>query len=413
MNKRFVLILIASVLACSVLWGGGSREDSDRLMASRWAGPHADYQKQIVRDYPTANVIIDDIDYGNLQQRQITSLQSSQGRGSYDVVWVNIKWMKNYVDAGYLMELDDMIADSGLDTSMYAEGMLDGCQYDGKTYGLPTFAQGLMLVYDKEAFERHDLAVPQNAQELIEVARFFKEAEGTGIALPARQGGASVTLYSHLMFADGGYYFDEDGQLDLLSKESVNAAKTYEQLVGYSVDGTTAWHHDEVAEAVRTKIAPIGTVMSGLANQNHDPERSMIVDTVGYAPITGNEGTVGGNNAFWVWAVAKNSSNAEEAFNFISWLTSPEIEKKQTIENQQISAISSLSEDPEVLEVTPFLPVVMEQLAAGKVEPLTRNFSQLEDELIVGLSEIATTDADPVQVLSRIQDKLKDVDFSQ
>ncbi|MFW6209534.1 MAG: hypothetical protein ACOC7X_12610, partial [Spirochaetota bacterium] len=140
---------------------------------------------------------------------------------------------------------------------------------------------------------------------------------------------------------------------------------------------------------------------------------SRIVDTVTYAPIKGRSGQASANNAFWVWAVAKNANHPEEAFKFVRWITSPAIEKKQTLENQQISAISSLSEDQEVLEVTPFLPVVMEQLAAGKVDPLTKNFKLLQDELIVGLSEIATTDADPEQVLSRIQEKLKDVDFSQ
>ena len=29
----------------------------------------------------------------------------------------------------------------GLDTSIYASGMFEGVQYDGKIYGLPTFAQ--------------------------------------------------------------------------------------------------------------------------------------------------------------------------------------------------------------------------------------------------------------------------------
>jgi ABC-type glycerol-3-phosphate transport system substrate-binding protein len=91
MKKRIVLVLIVSLLACGVLWAGGSQEDSDTLLVSRWAGPHADYQKQIAQEYPTADVVIDDIDYGSLKQKQITSFQSAQGTGNYDVVWVNIK----------------------------------------------------------------------------------------------------------------------------------------------------------------------------------------------------------------------------------------------------------------------------------------------------------------------------------
>lgn len=412
-SKRIVVILLVCLFAVTAVWSGGAKEQGETVLVSRWAGPHADFQKQIVKDYPTADVLIDDIDYGSLKQKQITSFQSAKGSGNYDVVWVNIQWMKEYVDAGYIMNLDDLVTKHNLDLSMYAEGMLEGTTYYGSVYGLPTYAQCLMLTYDQEVFDKYGLSAPKNSEELIAVAKFLKEVDGTGIAIPAKQGGGAITLYSQLLFSNGGYYFDENGKLDLLSEESVYAAEVYDRLAQYSMTGSTAWHHDEVAEAVRMKIAPIGTVISGLANQNHDPETSLVVDTVAYEALRGRTGDASANNSFWVWAVANNANNPDEAFKFISWLTSPEIEKKQAIENQQISAINILTEDPEVVAATPFLPVVMEELAAGKIDPLTNNFRLLQDELIVGLSEIATTDVDPKVVLTRIQNKLKDVDFSE
>lgn len=414
MKKLTILVLMmVLVFSSTAVWARGTQEMEKSVLVSRWAGPHADFQKQIVRDYPTARVTIDDIDYGSLKQKQITSFQVAKGTGNYDVVWVNIQWMKEYVDAGYLLPLDDLIKKHNLDTNIYAEGMLAGTTYYDTIYGLPTFAQCLMVVYDAEAFAKYNLSPPSTSEELIALARFFKEKEGTGIAIPARQGGAAITLYSQLLFSNGGYYFDENNKLNLLSEESLYAAHVYDQLAKYSVTGSTAWHHDEVAEAVRMKTAPMGIVISGLANQNHDPERSLIVDSVEYAALRGRTGDSSANNSFWVWAVAKNANDVDEAFKFISWLTSPEIEKKQAIENQQISAIKSLSTDPEVVAATPFLPVVMEMLAAGKIDPITKNFRLLQNELIVGLSEIATTDVDSKVVLTRIQNKLQDVDFSE
>ena len=411
-GKRIVVLVMVCLLAMTAVWSAGKKEQGESLLVSRWAGPHADFQKHIVKDYPTAEVVIDDIDYGSLKQKQVTSFQSAKGSGTYDVVWVNIQWMKEYVDAGYIMNLDDLVVKHNLDLSMYAEGMLDGTTYYGSVYGLPTYAQCLMITYDQEVFDKYGLSVPKNSEELIAVAKFLKEVDGTGIAIPAKQGAASITLYSQLLFSNGGYYFDENNQLNLLSEESIYAAEVYDKLAQYSVTGSTAWHHDEVAEAVRMKTAPIGTVISGLANQNHDREASLVVDSVAYAALRGRTGDASANNSFWVWAVANNANNPDEAFKFISWLTSPEIEKRQAIENQQISAINSLTEDAEVVAATPFLPVVMEELAAGKIDPLTNNFRLLQDELIVGLSEIATTNVDPKVVLTRIQNKLKDVDFT-
>ena len=216
-----------------------------------------------------------------------------------------------------------------------------------------------------------------------------------------------------ILFSSDGFYFDKNGKLDLLSEQSIYAATIYKQLAQYSIPGVLAWHHDETAAAVRTKAAPIGTIMSGLANQNHDPEKSKIVDTVKYTTLGGKTAKASANNAFWVWAIAKNSNDIDASFKFISWFTSPAIEKMQTLKNQQISAVSSLSSDPEVLKAAPWLPVVMTQLANGKMDPALKNFQALKDALIVALSAIASTDISPAEALGKAQEQLKAVDFSK
>ncbi len=407
--RLFALAAIAIMIAV----GASAQAKKPSLLVSRWAGPHADFQKQVVAEYPWASVKIDDIDYGSLKQKQLTSFQAAKGNGNYDVVWVNVQWMKEYVDAGYIIPLDDLAKTAKLDLGMYAKGMLDGCVFGGKTYGLPTFAQALILAYDSAAFAKAKLQVPKTADDLVAVAKYFKEKEGSGIAIPAKQGPAAVTLYSQILYSTGGSYFDKTGKLDLTSDASVYAAGIYQQLAKYSVKGALAWHHDETAEAVRTKTAPIGTIMSGLASLNGDPEKSLIVDTVRYATITGRDGKTAANNSFWVWAVAKNSNDIPESFRFISWFTSPAIEKKQTLKNQQISAINSLSSDPEVLKVTPFMPVIMAELANGKIDPPLKNFQALKDALVVNLSALASTDITPLEAMKKAQEKLKDVDFSK
>ena len=417
--KRFlagcVAIAVLVAMPGMLVAGGASEEGSadKQLLISRWAGPHADDLKDVVADAPRGTVTVDDIDYGSLRQKKLTSFQATKGRGNYDAVWVASQWMKEYVNAGYLMPLDDLIKANDFDTGIYAKGMMDGVQFDGKTYGLPTFAQTLILAYDSEAFKKAGLKVPTTSEELIEVARWFKENEGTGIAIPAKQGTAAVNLYSQFLFSAGGYYLDDNGKLALTSDESIYAATVYDKLAEYSVQGALAWHHDEVAEAVRMKRAPIGTIMSGLANQNGDPERSLIVDTVKYAPIAGPDGTAAANNNFWVWAIPANANDAQTSFELISWLTSPEVEKKMTLKNQQISAITTLSNDKEVLEMAPFLPVVMEALGNGRMDPVVSNWQTLRQALVVGLSEIATSDADPKAVMQKIENDLKDLDFTK
>lgn len=414
---RMVLSLaLIAIMASGMVFAGGSAEkatsEKANLLVSVWAGPHADLQKKVSSDFQGATITIDDVDYGNLKQKQLTSFQAVSGSGNYDVVWVNSQWMKEYTDAGYLLPLDSYIKAAGVDTTMYAKGLFDGCVFNGQTYGLPTFAQTLIIAYDSEVFAKEGIAVPKNADELIAVAKYFK-SKGTGIALPAKQGSAAVTLFSQLLFSDGGYYFDANGKLDIASANAIQAASIYDQLVQNSVEGCLAWHHDEVAEAVRMKDAPIGIIMSGLANQNADPEKSLIVDTVKYTVLPGKSGNAAATNSFWVWAVAKNSANAQKAADYAMWMTSKETEKKQTLADQQISAINDLGKDSEILSKAPFLPVVMQQLAAGKIDPPLANFGKLKAALVVSLSEIASSDAAPADVMKNLQASLKDIDFSK
>jgi len=407
-TKAVLCFLAMAVFAASF----GYAQPKTNLLVSVWAGPHADLQKRVVADYKKDQVIIDDVDYGNLKPKQLTSFQAAMGSGNYDVVWVNSQWMKEYTDAGYLLPLDDLIKSAGIDMGIYAKGLLDGCVFNGKTYGFPTFAQTLIIAYDSEVFKKEGLKVPTNAEELVSVAKYFKQ-KGSGIALPAKQGTAAVTLFSQLLFSDDGYYFDKNGKLDMTSKEAVYAASIYDQLVQNAIPGVLAWHHDETAEAVRMKNAPIGIIMSGLANQNADPDRSLITKSVKYAPLAGKNGKAAATNSFWVWAVAKNSKNTKAAFDFASWMAGPVAEKKQTLADQQVSALNALTQDPEILAKAPFLPVVMEQLANGKIDPPLANFGKLKAALVVSLSEIATTDAKPADVLAKLQQSMAGVDFSK
>lgn len=420
MKKNLKSMVIFSALMMFSMTGCSSAKpqttapaSKPEVLVSRWAGPHADDQKALVKDYQNGKVTIDDVDYGNLKQKQVLSFQAAPGTsGNYDAVWVNVQWIKEYVNAGYLYPIDDLIKAEKLDTSIYAKGMMDGCKLDGKTYGIPTYAQCMIIAYDSAVFEKEGQKVPTNLKELIEVAKYFK-TKGSGIAMPAKQASSSFTLWSQLLFSDEGFYFDSNGKLDLTSDKSIAAAAAYDELAKYSVQGAVAWSHDETAEAVRTKIAPIGIIMSGLANQNHDAEKSKIVNTVKYTTLNGASGKTAANNAFWIWAVPKNAKDPAASFKFIKWLTSPEIEKKLTLKDSQISAVESLAKDKEVLQKTPFLPTVMTELSNGRIDPALVNFSKLKEAVTVGLSELATTEAKPEDVMKKVQNKLKDVDFSK
>ena len=303
--------------------------------------------------------------------------------------------------------MNDLVAENNVDLSIYSEAMVDMNTTDGELYAIPTFAQTLILTYNKEWFEEEGQEVPTTVDELLAVAKYFKE-KGTGIAIPAMQGQAAADLYAQILYSAGGDFFGSDGKVDLLSDEAIYAAEVWDKLCEYSITGSLTWHHDQVSQAVREETAPIGITVTGLSGFDSDPEMSTIVDKVGYAAIPGNESVVG-VVSYWSWGVAKNSENPDAAFKLAVWLTSPEIEKKQSLMNGQICAVSSLAEDSEVVAKMPFLPATSETLANAKTQPTSVSAGAIFEPLEVALSEIAATDKTPEDIFTELQEVLKDV----
>lgn len=371
----------------------------DSLVVSRWSGPHADDQKKILAEYDGPEVKMDDVDYGNLKQKQIQSLSAS---GDYDLVWVHETWLQDYVAKDFLLPLNDLVDSKDTNLSIYSDAMIESNTVDGEFYAFPTFAQTYMITYNKEWFEKEGQKVPTTPEELVETARYFKE-QGTGIALPAMQGAAAVDVFSALLYSYGGDYFNEAGELDLTSEAAQKAFTLWKDLCDNSMTGSLTWHNDQVSQAIREEKAPFGITISGLANMDIDPEVSLIKDKVGYAPIPGGVENVS-VVTYWSWAVAKNSENQEAAYDLAAWMTSPEVEKELALMNGQITAVKSLAEDSEVVESIPVLPVANEILATAKPQPSTGDASKILEALQATLSEIGAAGADPTEAAEALQE---------
>lgn len=75
-----------------------------------------------------------------------------------------------YVEAGYLLDL------TGADyLNNYLEGSLDGITVDGKTYGIAGAINLIGVYYNKDLFEKNDIAVPTTYKEYMDAMEAFKQ----------------------------------------------------------------------------------------------------------------------------------------------------------------------------------------------------------------------------------------------
>jgi multiple sugar transport system substrate-binding protein len=419
-SKTGILILLSGILLLPVCSNQASADDQAKtgtstgskveLVISRWAGPHADDQAAVLKQFENETGIrvrMDAIDYFQLRQKQTLNLSGKTG--AYDLVWAQEVWLPEYVSAGYLLPLDDFVKDASLsgkdfDLPDFNPNLIKINTINGKLYALPTFVQTPLMVYNKELLTKAGLQPPKTWEETLAVAKALHD-KGKGIALPAKQGLAAVDIWIAMARSNNGNYFNPEGKLQLVTEPNIETVQFWKDLVMVAMKGSTNWHFDEVNKALQFAEAPIGLSISGLCGALEDEQQSKVAGKLGYAALPYKIRPFG-TLSFWSWGVAADSRHPKEAYRLAAWLTSKSIEKQMSLKDGQIAARQSLYSDPELVAKAPWLPGVAEALQNADTQPLHKNAPKLMDAMAAALSAVAVNGEDPKEQLEQVQKTL-------
>jgi multiple sugar transport system substrate-binding protein len=416
-RKLGALMVVAGAVALSACSGssGGTNSSGgggETLTLSRFAGPWSDASVKVLEGFTKETGIkvrVDAIDYAQVQQKQILNMQGKTG--GYDVVYVPENWYQQYVEAGYLSPLDDLlkepgVAPQGFTTDEYVPAAMKITTIDGKVYGLPDSTQTDLLCYDKSKLQEAGLQPPETWADLLQVAKYFKE-HGSGIAMPARQGTAIVDMLITLTRGNGGSLFDAGGKLDLTNPAVVQAADYLQQLMKYSLDGSTAWHYDETTKALQFGQAPVGVCLSGLASATEDPKLSKVAGKLGYEAMPHSK-AVGGYLLTWNYSVAADSKHQKDAAKLVAWLTSkPAQAKMWSLYPGPLSLRNDMFDDPAQTAKYPWMPAVKAGLGNAATPPLSANAAKLFDALGAALNGNYVNHSSPEAALQKVQAQLQ------
>ena len=388
----------------------GTGEKKIELVISRWAGGNADDQAALLSEFESKtgiHVRMDAIDYAQLRQKQMLNMGGKTG--AYDLVFAQEVWIPEYVADGYLRPLDQYVSNESLsgkdfDFPDFEPTLIKLNSFDGKLYGLPTFVQTPLVVYNQEVFAKASLHPPKTWDETLAVAKSLKE-KGTGIAVPAKEGLAAVDIWIALARSNGGGYFNSEGKLDLPTAENIETGQFWKELIAVSMRGSTNWHFDDVNKAVQFGQAPYGITVSGLASALEDPKQSKVAGKIAYLPLPHSKKPFG-TLSFWSWCLTADSRHPEEAYRLAAWLTSKEIEKRMGLKDGQVCARQSVLNDKEVISKLPFFPAIAESLKDADTQPREKNAPKLMDAMAAALSRIAVSGADPKSEFEAIQQQL-------
>lgn len=404
---------LASLAACSTAAApedNGVPQSDVSLTIARYAGPQADAEKALVEQYTAetgVQVTVEAIDFAGLKQKE--TLNMSTKTGAYDLVYMNDVWLGEYASAGYLTSLNDFVKDESLtgpdwNFEDFSQTGIDTYSVDGELLALPNFLQTPVLAYNKNALAAAGFKVPKTWDELIEVAKYFKE-HGSGIALPYRQGTAIYYLLDTLSVGNGSAdgFFDADGKLDVTNPKVIETAAYLQELGKYSLEGSNGWHWDEVNKALQFNQTPIGISITGLVGILEDPAQATVAGQMAYAPLPHSKSVTAYFSTF-AWGVPVDSKNKEEAFKLAAWLTSQEQLTAMSQTNPGFVGFrTSLYEDEQLKADAPWLESVQAGLKNAVFAPRGAAASELQQAISAELNGLVSNGGDPKTAVEKVQ----------
>lgn len=333
--KRFLTVLLAAVLLMGVVPFGGALAD-EQITLQLWhkdTGVKGDlYQKYVdefMAEYPNIKVEIT-VNRSDAYKEKLPIAFSGNQQPDVFFSWGG-SWLKNFVDAGQVMDLTGKV-----DTSNFYQTAVANGEFDGKLYGMPLGIDIGVMFYNKEIFAQYGLEVPATFDELLKVCEVLKSNGITPIVLANQSKWPGSFFYMYLVDRIAGpeAYANALARTGAFNDEAfVKAGEAINQLVSSNVfnPGFNGLTYD--AGPGRSMLYTGQTAMMLLSNtfvnlmRTESPE---FEEKMGIFAFPTVEGGVGDPTdlvgiAAPEWSISANTKYPEECLLLLNYLTCKEI----------------------------------------------------------------------------------------
>jgi multiple sugar transport system substrate-binding protein len=265
------------------------------------------------------------------QQRQKLVIELTSGRPSFDVAHISYHVQKRQFDkAGWLADLSGFMKDPNLTAPDLVESDFSaaGLQYaktdKGEMRSLPWSVDYFILYWNKELFQKKNVAFPQTLDEMAQAADTLTDPKAGIFGFVGRGlRNANMALWPSFFFNYGGEFLDSKGNLLTDSSEAIEATKYYQRLLTKDAPpGVAGFNWMESMAAFTQGRAAMWIDGVGWAPPLEDPNASRVVGKVGYAVLPkGPKGAYSPTFGDGI-GVVEGSKNKEAAYLYCQWAIS-------------------------------------------------------------------------------------------
>lgn len=360
-------------------------------------------------------VNIEVLNYALMHEKLVPQLTAGEGSGSYDVIVVDNYWVGEFVNAGWLMPLDEQISSSDqIDLADYLPSMVAMVgELDGTANMVPFYNYAMALIYCQTpealtqyeaVFNTQDVTVPNSIPEYVDMVKSLTNADADffGESMMGLRPDPITMEWLNYLYSMGGRIYDENWNVTVNADAGVQALQNYVDAMNNAAPpGAPSYGFDEAFSEVAQGNAFSYITFNWMLPQLNDPEKSEVVDMCSVTRVPGGVGLLGG----WGWAIPKSSPNPEAAWAFINWVESFPIAKERALMGGA-PARQDVFEDSEVLAKYPYYTEV-EQIVGEAVEfPIMSRSPQVVEVLGRVLSEAVIGDKTPEDALNEAAGEL-------
>lgn len=322
-----------------------------------------------------------------------TQSNAARSVSSYDIVTLDLPWVAEFAQLGYLLPLDDLIHGHRFNKDDFHPTGWAAAQYRGVQYGVPLQTTPELLMYRIDLFREAGFDPPLTTDDVLRSARFFHrpKAGRSGIAWNGQRGTPMGQTFTQLLAAFGrppvalrpiGDAFDtlwvsgDEMRPTIDTPEGLETAEYLRALLEVSHPAVLDMSWDVRVQVYRRDEVAMVYEWSSHAGAFEMDAQSPAHAQTGYLPHPTPPGTSRHVSPMGGLMLCIPANIAPDrlllAWHCMEWLTSPGMMKRFIQHGSTVCARFSVGADPEVRATAPIIGIVDQMQKLGQLQTWPR-----------------------------------------
>lgn len=271
----------------------------------------------------------------SVEARSAMTQDAATGSPTFELYQGSNAFIGELANQGFLMPLNDLVAkySDQFDLGEIDDAFWAMASIDGQIYAVPMVSNTMHVFYNKPAMEELGLSVPTTFDEAFQTCRaIIDSGYDIGFLYMLSAGWAWQIEFDSVLGSMGVTPIDpQTGAPNFNSPEGVAAATTLKRMVDECAPGiASSYSTDDVQAAFQTREAILGHTWASRAAGMDDPEASIVVGEIEFAPALGTgSGIVAAPAYIDGWGIPVGTPADKVEAIFLAMLAATDLESQQ------------------------------------------------------------------------------------